>query len=61
MNMVTFIPLAIVALSTPYSPCAAHRAAAIAVLMLATVVFTKSRGGVLGLARMLAALVFLGR
>ena len=36
-------------------------AAGIAALMLATVVFTQSRGGALGLGAMLVALLFLGR
>jgi O-antigen ligase len=60
--MVTFIPVAAVfAMSRSYSPSRRLVAAAIAGLMLATVVFTKSRGGVVGLVVMLAALVVLGQ
>jgi O-antigen ligase len=62
LNMVTFMPLAIViAMSRRYSPLRRTTAAGIAVLMLATIVFTKSRGGVLGLLVMLVALVMLAR
>ena len=62
MNMVTFLPAAaIVALSTRYSISKRMLAALASALMLATVVFTKSRGGFLGLAVVLLTLVFLGR
>jgi O-antigen ligase len=62
MNMVTFLPGAIIiAMSAQRSPLRRATAAAIAVLMLATIVFTKSRGGLLGLAAALLALVIIGR
>jgi O-antigen ligase len=62
MNMVVFAPVAIVvALTRTYSPVRRLTAAAIALLMMATVVFTKSRSGGLGLAIMLATLILLGR
>ena len=62
LNMVTFLPLALMtALSRRYSATRRLAATGFAVLMLATVVFTKSRGGVLGLGMMLAAFLFLGR
>jgi hypothetical protein len=51
MNMVTFLPAAaVVALSKRYAPSKRMLAALASALMLATVVFTKSRGGFLGLA-----------
>jgi O-antigen ligase len=62
MNMVTFMPAALmVAISRRHSVVRRGMAAAIVTLMLATVVFTKSRGGAIGLAAMLIAFLFLGR
>jgi O-antigen ligase len=62
LNMVTFMPAAaIVALTRHHSMIKRLTAGAIVALMLAVVVFTKSRGGALGLIVMLAALVILGR
>jgi O-antigen ligase len=61
LNMVTFMPIAaIVAMSKRYPPWRRMVAAVIVVLMAATIVFTKSRGGVVGLAVMLAAFAVLG-
>jgi O-antigen ligase len=60
--MVTFVPVAaVVAISSRFSPAKRLGAAAITSLMLATIVFTKSRGGMLGLGAALAALILLGR
>jgi O-antigen ligase len=60
-NMVTFLPVAVIAaLSREQTTMRRIMAAGIAVLMLTTIVFTKSRGGVLGLIVMLAALIILG-
>jgi O-antigen ligase len=62
LNMVTFLPLALTfALLRRYSAARRLAAAGFAVLMMATVVFTKSRAGVLGLGLMLVAFLFLGR
>ncbi len=62
MNMVTFLPAAAVfALSTRFSASRRLLAAGAATLMLATVVFTKSRGGFLGLAVVLLTFIVLGR
>jgi O-antigen ligase len=62
MNMVTFLPAAmVVALSRRFSATRRGVAALASALMLATVVFTKSRGGFLGLAVALLTLVVLGR
>jgi O-antigen ligase len=62
LNMVTFMPAALmVALTARHSMLRRLTAAGIAMLMLATVVFTKSRGGALGLGVMLVAMLFLGR
>jgi putative inorganic carbon (hco3(-)) transporter len=62
MNMVTFLPVATVyALSPRYSPMRRLTAAGIAALMLATIVFTQSRGGMLGLAAMGIALILFGQ
>jgi len=62
MNMVTFLPAAAVfALSKRASTSTRLLAAAAAALMLATIVFTKSRGGFLGLAVVLLVLLVLGR
>jgi len=61
MNMVTVMPAAaIVAVSREQTTLKRLVAAGIVALMMATIVFTKSRGGVLGLAVMLAALIVLG-
>ena len=61
LNMVTFMPVAaVIALSKRYEPWRRAIAAFIVVLMMATIVFTKSRGGVLGLVVMLVCLVLLG-
>jgi O-antigen ligase len=60
LNMVAFLPLAVVIALAPRN--AAWRrltAALIVVLMTATIVFTKSRGGLLGLAVMLLVLLML--
>jgi O-antigen ligase len=62
LNMVTFMPAALmVALTKDHSAVRRLTAAGIAALMLATVVFTKSRGGALGMGVMLLAVLFLGR
>jgi O-antigen ligase len=62
LNMVSFMPAALmVAMTRRHSALRRLTAAGIAALMLATVIFTKSRGGALGLAAMLAALLFLSR
>jgi O-antigen ligase len=62
LNMVTFMPAALmVALTRRHSAVKRLSAAAISALMLATVVFTKSRGGALGMGVMLMAVLFLGR
>jgi O-antigen ligase len=62
LNMVTFLPAALmVALTQRHSTLRRLAAAGIVALMLATVVFTKSRGGALGLGAVLVAMLFLGR
>jgi O-antigen ligase len=62
LNMVTFMPAALMVALTPRHSLARRGIAAAAVmLMLATVVFTRSRGGAVGLGVMLASLLFLGR
>ncbi|MEQ1729610.1 MAG: O-antigen ligase family protein [Vicinamibacterales bacterium] len=62
MNMVTFLPAAmVVALSRRFSMSKRMLASVAAALMLATVVFTKSRGSFLGLGVMLLALALLGK
>lgn len=62
LNMVTFMPIAgVVAMSNRYSIWRRGTAALILTLMLATVVFTKSRGGIVGLGMMLLAFLLLGR
>jgi O-antigen ligase len=62
MNMVTFIPIAaVVAMSRRHPIWRRLTAALIAALMLATTVFTKSRGGIVGLALMLLVFLLLGR
>ena len=62
LNMVTFMPAALmVALTRRHSAMRRLTAASIAGLMLATVVFTKSRGGAIGMGVMLVAVLYLGR
>jgi O-antigen ligase len=62
LNMVTFMPAAIViALTRSYSPVRRLTAVVIVGLMLATIVFTQSRSGAVGLAVMIGTLVVLGR
>jgi putative inorganic carbon (hco3(-)) transporter len=62
LNMVTFMPLAAVVALGRHQPALKRLISiAIAALMLAVVVFTKSRGGALGLVLMLTALVLIGR
>jgi O-antigen ligase len=62
MNMVTFLPAAAMfALSKRFPPLKRIVAALACALMLATAVFTKSRGGFLGLAIVLVTLIFIGR
>jgi O-antigen ligase len=62
MNMVTFLPIAVIfATMRRYTSSRRLVAAAIAGLMLATIVFTKSRGGVIGLTVMFVVLVGLGQ
>jgi O-antigen ligase len=62
LNMVTFMPAAaVVALGRHHSSLKPLIAAGIVAEMLAVVVFTKSRGGAIGLGVMLAVLVVLGR
>jgi O-antigen ligase len=59
--MATFVPVAaVVMISRRYSVSKRLIAATITLLMLATIVFTKSRGGMLGLGAALVALAFLG-
>src|SRR5262249_57580158 len=61
-NMVSFMPAALMVALTPrHSTLRRLCAATIVALMLATVVFTKSRGGALGLGAVLVAMLFLGR
>ena len=62
LNMVTFLPAALLyALTKRYSAAKRLTASGLAMLMFATVVFTKSRAGVLGLGCMMAAFLVLGR
>lgn len=62
LNMVTFLPAAAIVAMTPrYSVIRRATAAGIVALMMAAVVFTKSRGGAIGLLVMLVSLVLLGR
>jgi len=62
LNMVTFLPAAaLIAMTRGNGRGRRVLAAAIAVLMLAVIVFTKSRGGLLGLLAMIAAFVVLAR
>jgi O-antigen ligase len=61
MNMVTFLPVAIVfAVDRRTAPWRRAAAVFIAMLMLVTIVFTKSRAGVLGLLAVVICLIFLG-
>ena len=62
LNMVTFMPFAaVVALGRHQSAVRRLISIVITALMLAVVVFTKSRGGAVGLILMLVSLVLLGR
>ena len=62
LNMVTFLPAVIVvALSSRQPFLKRGIAAGIAVLMFATIVFTKSRGGLLGMLAAVAVLVVMAR
>jgi O-antigen ligase len=62
MNMVTFLPAAaVICMSRGFSRSKRLIAALASAFMLATIVFTKSRGGFLGLAAVLVILLFLGR
>jgi O-antigen ligase len=62
LNMVTFMPAALMVALTPRQSMIRRAiAAGVAMLMLAAIVFTKSRGGALGLGAMLIAMIFLGR
>jgi O-antigen ligase len=62
LAMVTFLPFAAVTAISRRQPTLKRlTAAGIIALMLATIVFTKSRGGMLGLAAVIIALVFFGR
>jgi O-antigen ligase len=62
MNMVTFAPVAAVVAVSRWQPRWRRLSAAfIVLLMVATAVFSKSRGGGIGLLIMLGALLFLGR
>jgi O-antigen ligase len=60
LNMVAFLPMAIVVAIAPRNSTRRRATAAVIVLLMAaTVVFTKSRGGVLGLAVMMMVLLML--
>jgi putative inorganic carbon (hco3(-)) transporter len=62
LNMVSILPLAVMAaLSRRYSLFWRGAAAVAVVLMIATVIFTKSRGGSVGLVVVMVALLFLSR
>ena len=61
MNMVTFMPLAAMIAIGRGKPVPRMIAALIALLMIATILFTKSRAGLLGLGAVLAVLVYEGR
>jgi O-antigen ligase len=62
LNMVTFLPFAIaIALSRSRAGGRRLAASVIALLMVAAVIFSKSRGGALGLLLMLGSLAMLGR
>ena len=61
LNMVTFIPIAmVIAISRRHSAARRATAAVIVAMMLATVVFTKSRGGLIGLVTAITVLSMLG-
>jgi len=61
MNMTSFLPAAIVIAMSQRQPSGRRLLAALsAVLMLATIIFTKSRGGALGLVAALGAIAILG-
>lgn len=62
LNMVTFLPAAIVfAMSSRHSMMTRGIAAFMAVMMMATVIFTKSRGGLLGMLAAIAVLIVMAR
>ena len=61
MNMVTFLPLAFVIAISRGRPLPRIAAAIIALLMTATILFTKSRAGLLGLGAIAVILVIEGR
>jgi putative inorganic carbon (HCO3(-)) transporter len=61
MNMVTFLPLAVVIAISRGKPLPRIAAALIALLMLATILLTRSRAGFLGLAVVFAILLFEAR
>jgi O-antigen ligase len=62
MNMVTFLPAAaVISMSRRFSSSKRLIAGLASAFMLATIVFTKSRGGFLGLGAVLLTLLFLGR
>jgi O-antigen ligase len=61
MNMVTFLPLAAMIAISRGKPVPRMIAALFALLMMATVLFTKSRAGLLGLGTVLVILLFEGR
>ena len=61
MNMVTFLPLAAMIAIARGRPVTRALAGVITVLMMATIIFTKSRAGLLGLAAVLAMIVYEGR
>ena len=61
MNMVTFLPLAVAIAIVKGRSLPRAIAALIACLMVATILFTKSRAGLLGLAAVLVVLFFEGR
>jgi O-antigen ligase len=61
MNMVTFLPLAAMIALARGRPFPRAVAAFIAVLMTATILFTKSRAGLVGLGAMLLVLIIEGR
>jgi putative inorganic carbon (HCO3(-)) transporter len=62
MNMASFLPTAIVMALSGRQPAGRRLVAVVAAaLMLATIVFTKSRGGALGVVAALAAIAIFGR
>jgi O-antigen ligase len=61
MNMVTFVPLAVMIAISRGRSFPRLIAAAIAAMMMATILFTKSRAGLLGLAAVLVVLVIEAR